>query len=71
MFKNVKTRTIIFSLLIGVIIVGLLGGFYLIMIKDLIQIANETENIVGIIDKANIIKNLTEISIVVSIIILV
>ena len=71
MFKNVKTRTIIFSLLIGVIIVGLLGGFYLIMIKNLIQIANETENIVGIIDKANIIKNLTQISIVVSIIILV
>ena len=65
MFKKVKTRTIIFSLLIGIIVICGLGGFYLSMIKNLIQISNE--DIVHIIDSANEIKEKTQISIVVAV----
>ena len=65
MFKKVKTRTIIFSLLIGIIVICGLGGFYLSMIKNLIQISNE--DIVHIIDSANKIKEKTQISIVVAV----
>lgn len=65
MFKKVKTRTIIFALIIGIVVVGILGGFYLSMIKEIIQMSNG--NVVDIINQANIIKKQTEISILVAI----
>ena len=40
MFKKVKARTIIFALIIGIVVVGILGGFYLSMIKEIIQMSN-------------------------------
>ena len=64
MFKKVKARTIIFALIIGIVVVGILGGFYLSMIKEIIQMSNG--NVVDIINKANIIKKQTEISILVA-----
>ena len=65
MFKKVKARTIIFALIIGIVVVGILGGFYLSMIKEIIQMSNG--NVVDIINQANIIKKQTEISILVAI----
>lgn len=65
MFKKVKARTIIFALIIGIVVVGILGGFYLSMIKEIIQMSNG--NVVDIIKQANIIKKQTEISILVAI----
>ena len=65
MFKKVKARTIIFALIIGIVVVGILGGFYLSMIKEIIQMSNG--NVVDIINQADIIKNQTEISILVAI----
>ena len=65
MFKKVKARTIIFSLIIGIVVVGILGGFYLSMIKEIIQMSNG--NVVDIINQADIIKKQTEISILVAI----
>lgn len=64
MFKKVKARTIIFALIIGIVVVGILGGFYLSMIKEIIQMSNG--NVVDIINQANIIKKQTEISILVA-----
>ena len=64
MFKKVKARTIIFALIIGIVVVGILGGFYLSMIKEIIQMSNG--NVVDIIKQANIIKKQTEISILVA-----
>ena len=54
MFKKVKARTIIFALIIGIVVVGILGGFYLSMIKEIIQMSNG--NVVDIINQADIIK---------------
>ena len=65
MFKKVKARTIIFALIIGIVVVGILGGFYLSMIKEIIQMSNG--NVVDIINQADIIKKQTEISILVAI----
>ena len=65
MFKKVKARTIIFALIIGIVVVGILGGFYLSMIKEIIQMSNV--NVVDIINQADIIKKQTEISILVAI----
>ena len=65
MFKKVKARTIIFALIIGIVVVGILGGFYLSMIKEIIQMSNG--NVVDIINHADIIKKQTEISILVAI----
>ena len=65
MFKKVKARTIIFALIIGIVVVGILGGFYLSMIKEIIQMSNR--NVVDIINQADIIKKQTEISILVAI----
>ena len=65
MFKKVKARTIIFALIIGIVVVGILGGFYLSMIKEIIQMSSG--NVVDIINQANIIKKQTEISILVAI----
>ena len=65
MFKKVKARTIIFALIIGSVVVGILGGFYLSMIKEIIQMSNG--NVVDIINQADIIKKQTEISILVAI----
>ena len=65
MFKKVKARTIIFALIIGTVVVGILGGFYLSMIKEIIQMSNG--NVVDIINQADIIKKQTEISILVAI----
>lgn len=65
MFKKVKARTIIFALIIGIVVVGILGGFYLSMIKEIIQMSNG--NVVDIIKQADIIKKQTEISILVAI----
>ena len=59
MFKKVKARTIIFALIIGIVVVGILGGFYLSMIKEIIQMSNR--NVVDIINQADIIKKQTEI----------
>ena len=59
MFKKVKARTIIFALIIGIVVVGILGGFYLSMIKEIIQMSNG--NVVDIINQADIIKKQTEI----------
>ena len=64
MFKKVKARTIIFALIIGIVVVGILGGFYLSMIKEIIQMSSG--NVVDIINQANIIKKQTEISILVA-----
>ena len=64
MFKKVKARTIIFALIIGIVVVGILGGFYLSMIKEIIQMSNG--NVVDIINQADIIKKQTEISILVA-----
>lgn len=64
MFKKVKARTIIFALIIGIVVVGILGGFYLSMIKEIIQMSNG--KVVDIINQANIIKKQTEISILVA-----
>ena len=50
MFKKVKARTIIFALIIGIVVVGILGGFYLSMIKEIIQMSNG--NVVDIIKQA-------------------
>ena len=58
MFKKVKARTIIFALIIGIVVVGILGGFYLSMIKEIIQMSSG--NVVDIINQANIIKKQTE-----------
>lgn len=65
MFKKVKTRTIIFALIIGIVVVGILGGFYLSMLKEIIQMSNG--NVVDIINKASVMKKQTEISIAVAI----
>ena len=65
MFKKVKARTIIFALIIGIVVVGILGGFYLSMIKEIIQMSSG--NVVDIINQADIIKKQTEISILVAI----
>ena len=65
MFKKIKARTIIFALIIGIVVVGILGGFYLSMIKEIIQMSNG--NVVDIINQADIIKKQTEISILVAI----
>lgn len=65
MFKKVKARTIIFALIIGIVVVGILGGFYLSMIKEIIQMSSG--NVVDIIKQADIIKKQTEISILVAI----
>lgn len=65
MFKKVKARTIIFALIIGIVVVGILGGFYLSMIKEIIQMSSR--NVVDIINQADIIKKQTEISILVAI----
>ena len=44
MFKNVKTKIILISLIIGIITVSILGGIYLKTTQNLLEFAKQDNN---------------------------
>lgn len=69
MFKNIKSRIILTSLIIGIIIIAVLGIFYFESLNQLIELSNQTKNISEIVSQINIIKNQVKISVVIGIVI--
>ena len=71
MLKNVKTRTILISLLIAIITISILGGIYLKSTETLLELINKDNNFTNISNQINIIQHQTQITIIVAIAILI
>ena len=63
MYKNVKSRIILISVIVGLLLIGSLGFLYLTSINKIQNILNEENNIQAIIQKTQNIYSNSEISI--------
>ncbi len=63
MYKNVKSRIILISIIVGLLLIGSLGFLYLTSINKIQNILNEENNIQAIIQKTQNIYSNSEISI--------
>ena len=64
MFKNVKTKIILISLIIGIITVSILGGIYLKTTQNLLEFAKQDNNFSDINNQINIIQQQTQITVI-------
>ena len=71
MFKNVKTKIILISLIIGIITVSVLGGIYLKTTQNLLEFAKQDNNFSDINNQINIIQQQTQITVIAAIVMLI
>ena len=71
MFKNVKTKIILISLIIGIITVSVLGGIYLKITQNLLEFAKQDNNFSDINNQINIIQQQTQITVIAAIVTLI
>ena len=71
MFKNVKTKIILISLIIGIITVSILGGIYLKTTQNLLEFAKQDNNFSDINNQINIIQQQTQITVIAAIVMLI
>lgn len=71
MFKNVKTKIILISLIIGIITVSVLGGIYLKITQNLLEFAKQDNNFSDINNQINIIQQQTQITVIAAIVMLI
>ena len=71
MFKNVKTKIISISLIIGIITVSILGGIYLKTTQNLLEFAKQDNNFSDINNQINIIQQQTQITVIAAIVMLI